>query len=502
MNSKTMKRSVFDSIERWGNRLPHPVFLFIWLSLIVMVVSFIAAKAQLSYTLPGENTQYVHNMLSLAGIREWLGGSVKEFINFPPLGIVIIATIGIGLADSSGLISYSVQRLVNKTGKWQLTISIMALGIVSNVVGAVGYIVLIPLACRAYQAAGRSPLVGLATAFAGVAGGTHATIFITTYDVVIAGITTSAAQLIDPEYSVSPLANYFFMSASVLLLVAVGSCISIMVVEKRQHWLIDNDATDSHLISHDIPCNKKNDRAMLASGSVFLSAIIFFVLSAAVPGNWLAPNEGQQLARSEIISGLPIVISITFGLSGLTYGYLSGSFRGEQDLIKACQKSLSQLGLFLLIIFVASQLIYIFKLSQLSGVLAMSMSNMVADLSLHPAFILLLVVILCAFLNLFMGSPVVQWSLMAPVLIPSLFYVDIPLEVTQAAFRIGDSVTNIISPLFGYLGLILATAQDYDKNAKLGTLMSLMLPFSMAFLFAWTALLLFWVYVLQWPMGM
>lgn len=132
----------------------------------------------------------------------------------------------------------------------------------------------------------------------------------------------------------------------------------------------------------------------------------------------------------------------------------------------------------------------------------MSMSNMVADLSLHPAFILLLVVILCAFLNLFMGSPVVQWSLMAPVLIPSLFYVDIPLEVTQAAFRIGDSVTNIISPLFGYLGLILATAQDYDKNAKLGTLMSLMLPFSMAFLFAWTALLLFWVYVLQWPMGM
>ncbi|CAK3147498.1 MULTISPECIES: AbgT family transporter [Vibrio] len=501
-----MPNTFFDKLERWGNKLPHPVFLFLWLSLIIIVTSFFTSNAQVSYTLPGGNIEHVNNLLSLEAVRTWLGGSVKEFISFPPLGVVIIATIGIGLADSSGLISYSVQRLVSKTGKWQLTVSIMILGILSNVVGSVGYIVLIPLACRAYQAANRPPLAGLATAFAGVAGGTHATVFLTTYDVVIAGITTSAAQLIDPTIIVSPLANYFFMSASVFALVLVGSFVSINIVEKRQSRFACHYATPEQRFtdSYDFDNNKaaNNDKAMWAAAVVFVMVAVFVVLSTVLPNGWLAPYEGQPLGRSEVMRGLPIIIAVTFGLSGLAYGYLSGSFKCERDLLNACQKSMSQLGVFLLIIFVASQMIYLFKLSQLSGVLAMSMSSLVTEVQLHPAIILLLVVILCAFLNIFMGSPIVQWSMIAPVLIPSLFYVGIPLEVTQAAFRIGDSVTNIISPLFGYLGLILAAAQDYDKEAKLGTLMSLMLPFSLAFLLVWTTLLLVWVYVLQWPMGL
>ncbi|WP_206194016.1 AbgT family transporter [Serratia microhaemolytica] len=491
----------FDKIEQWGNRLPHPVFLFLWLALIVVVASFVASVAQVSYTLPSGEIQHVNNLLSANGIRTWLGGSVEAFIQFPPLGVVIIATIGIGLADASGLIAYSVQRLVNKTGYWQLTISIITLGILSNVIGAVGYIILIPLACQAYQAAGRPALAGLATAFAGAAGGSHATLFLTTYDVVISGITTSAAQLIDASYVVSPMANYFFMSASVLVLVFTGTVVSIRIVEKR---LAQKQLLSSHLCN--LPCldivsNKQSDRAMLAAGLVFVLCIAFFLLSTLLPGGWLSPREGQPLGRTEVIKALPVLIALTFGLSGLTFGWLSGSFKTERDLIKACQKSLSQLGLLLLIIFVASQLIYLFKLSQLSGLLAISISKLLVTTALPSTVILLLVVLLCAVLNLFIGSPVVQWSMMAPILIPSLFYAGIPLEVTQAAFRIGDSVTNIISPLFGYLGIVLATAQTYDENAKLGTLMSLMLPFSIAFLFVWTTLLLVWVYLLQWPLG-
>ncbi|MXR67706.1 AbgT family transporter [Shewanella sp. JBTF-M18] len=491
-----MQRSIFDSIERWGNRLPHPVFIFVWLSLLVAVLSFAASITELSYNLPGQETQYVQNLLSPKMIRQWLGGSVNAFINFPPLGIIVIVTIGIGLADASGLISYAVQRLVNKTGTWQLTTSILALGIISNVIGSVGYIILIPLACRAYQAAGRPPLAGLATAFAGVAGGTHATIFVTTYDVVISGITTSAAQLIDPEYVVSPLGNYFFMAASVVLLVVVGSIVSIFVVEKRQQMM-----TNARSQREVITVTQTNDKAMWVASGVFISIVTFFVFSAALSNGWLAPFEGQALGRSEVMRGLPVIIASAFGLSGITYGFLSGNFKSENDLIRGCQKSISQLGLFLLIIFVASQLIYLFKLSQLSGVLAVSINALVTHMSLHPALLVIVVVVLSAALNIFMGSPVVQWSVMAPVLIPSLFYVGIPLEVTQAAFRIGDSVTNIVSPLFGYLGLILASAQEYDKNAKIGTLMSLMLPFSIAFLFAWTTFLILWVYVLQLPVG-
>lgn len=497
-----MKHSVFNTIERWGNRLPHPVFLFLWLSLAVIVISFFAAQNQLHYTLPGSETQYVNNLLSLEGIRSWLGGSVKSFINFPPLGIVIIASLGIGLADSSGFIGYSVQRLVSNAGKWQLTVSVLTMGVLSNVFGPVGYIVLIPLACRAYQAVGRPPLVGLATAFAGVAGGTHASVFLTTYDVVIAGITTSAAQLVDPSYIVSPLANYFFMSASVIVLVLAGAFVSINVVEKRQEKQQNAYLATNSKITWVRDISARNDRAMIIAGAVLLSTIAFFVLSVALPNGWLAPHDGQPLSRSEVIQGIPMIIAITFGLSGLSYGYISGTFKNERDLINAFQKSLNQLGLFLSIIFVASQLIYLFKLSQLSGVLAMSMSSLVTDTRLHPALIVMLVVFLCALLNFFMGSPVVQWSVMAPVLIPSLFYVGIPLEVTQAAFRIGDSITNIISPLFGYLGLVLAAAHEYDEKAKLGTIMSMMLPFSLTFLLLWTAFLLVWVYVLEWPMGL
>ncbi|WP_417522404.1 AbgT family transporter [Marinobacter sp.] len=495
-----MQHNVFNTIERWGNRLPHPVFLFLWLSLAVIVISFFAVENQLHYTLPGAETRYVNNLLSLEGIRSWLGGSVKSFVSFPPLGIVIIASLGIGLADSSGFISYAVQRLVSKAGKWQLTVSVMTMGILSNVFGPVGYIVLIPLACRAYQAAGRPPLVGLATAFAGVAGGTHASVFLTTYDVVIAGITTSAAQLIDPSYLVSPLANYFFMSTSVIVLVVARNFVSINVVEKRQESR-HHERSPTNDMAPIRAINAKNDRAMMIASAVLLFMIAFFVLSTALPNGWLAPNEGQPLSRSDAIQGIPVIIAITFGFAGLTYGYLSGNFKNERDLVNAFQKSLNQLGLFLAIIFVASQLIYLFKLSELSGVLATSMSSLVTATQLHPALILVLVVILCALLNFFMGSPVVQWSVMAPVLIPSLFYVGIPLEVTQAAFRIGDSVTNIISPLFGYLGLVLAAANEYDSKARLGTIMSMMLPFSLTFLFLWTTLLLVWVYVLEWPLG-
>ncbi|MBO2676770.1 AbgT family transporter [Shewanella algae] len=491
--------SLFDTIERWGNRLPHPVFLFLWLSLLIAVISFIASQMQVSYVLPGEEEQYVQNLLSPELFRQWLGGSMNAFLSFPPLGIVVVASIGVGLADASGLLRYVLQRLVKKTGTWQLPASILALGIVSNVVGSVGYIVLIPLACRAYQAAGRPPLAGLATAFAGVAGGTHATIFVTTYDVAISGITTSAAQLIDPDYVVSPLANYFFMSASVLLLVVVGTLVSLKVVEKRLHKLRPSQALSNEFT---VTVRKQDDKAMLLAGILFISIVLFFVLSAILPNGWLAPYEGQPLGRSEVMNGLPLIIAIAFGLSGITYGFVSGSFKGERDLLKACQKSLGQLSLFLLIIFVASQLIYLFKLSQLSGVLAVSVNEQLSDLTLHPAILMIAVVLLSAFLNLFMGSPVVQWSVMAPVLIPSLFFVGLPLEVTQAAFRIGDSVTNIISPLFGYLGLILATAQDYDENAKLGTLMSLMLPFSLTFLLTWTTLLVVWVYLLELPIGL
>ncbi|PSW22071.1 AbgT transporter [Photobacterium sanctipauli] len=488
-------QSCFDKIERWGNKLPHPVSLFVLLTFFVMFLSCIGHYAGWSYQLPGQELQFVQNLLSPSAIRQWLGGAVYEFIRFPPLGIIVVAMVGIGLADSSGLISYSVQRAVKQAGTWQLTATILLLGVLSNVIGSVGYIVLIPLACRTYQAAGRPPLAGLATAFAGVAGGTHATVFMTTYDVVIAGISTSAASLISPDIVVSPLANYYFLASSVFLLIAVGSVVSIKFVEPRlsKHYVQQK--------SDEVSPNRKNDRALFWSTFVFLGTLAAILIAAIHPDGWLRPEEGTLFAHSEIVKGLPILVSITFGLSGLTFGWLSGAFSSEKDIIEACQKSLSQLGLFLLLIFFASQLIYMFKLSQISGYLAVNFGNLVSSFAVSPILLVIAVITISAILNIFMGSPVVQWSMMAPVFIPTMLMAGIPIELTQVAFRIGDSVTNIISPLFGYLGIILATAQQYSSKAKIGTLVSMMLPFSLSFLVMWSSFLLLWVFYFELPLG-
>ncbi|MGZ9899344.1 AbgT family transporter [Shewanella gaetbuli] len=498
MHSKTVEgsASIFDRIEKWGNKLPHPVSLFFILTVGLLLVSAIGSYLGWSYQLPDQPEQTINNLISEQGLRNWLSGSIQAFISFPPLGIIIIAMIGIGIADASGLIGYAVQRAIKHAGTWQLTSTILLLGVLSNIVGSVGYIVLIPLACRAYIAAGRSPLAGLATAFAGVAGGTHATFFITTYDIVIAGISTSALNLLHPDLTVSPLANYYFLSASVILLVAVGTVVSIKFVEPRLSR--SEHCNPQHL---SLAPSTENDRALKVAGAVFISAIGLILFSSLSENGWLAPANPEQLARSEVIKGLPILVSFVFGLSGMVFGFVSGKFRREQDIIKACEQSLSQLGLFLLIMFFASQLIFTFKLSNLAGLLAVNLSDMLAVLSIEGPVLVIILVLFSAVLNIFMGSPVVQWSVMAPVFVPTLLLAGLPIELIQVAFRIGDSVTNIISPLFGYLGLILATAQQYQGHAKLGTLVSMMLPFSMAFLIMWTSLLVIWVYVLEWPLG-
>ncbi|GLS89973.1 aminobenzoyl-glutamate transporter [Psychromonas marina] len=493
--NQNSRQSIFDRIEHWGNKLPHPVFLFILLTIFVIVLSCVGHYAGWHYQLPGQEQQFVQNLISPAALREWIGGSVEAFIRFPPLGIIVVAIIGIGLADSSGLIGYSVQRAVKQAGTWQLTATILLLGVLSNMVGSVGYIVLIPLACRTYQAAGRPALAGLATAFAGVAGGTHATIFMTTYDVVIAGISTSAAQLVDPAIIVSPLANYYFLAASVILLIMVGTLVSIKIVEPRLAN-IDINRTDDVILP-----NTDDDRALLFTAIVFFSTLTLILVAAIHPDGWLSPAEGTMLGRSEVVKGLPVLVSFLFGISGLTFGWLSGTFKTEKDIIAACQKSLGQLGLFLLLIFFASQLIYVFKLSQISGFLAANFGAFAESFSIHPILLVLFVIISSAILNIFMGSPAVQWSMMAPVFIPTMLIAGLPVELTQVAFRIGDSVTNIISPLFGYLGIILATAQQYNPNAKIGTLVSMMLPFSLSFLLMWSVFLILWVFVFKLPLG-
>ncbi len=495
MPKSRANRSLFDWIEKWGNRLPHPIVLFILLTVVVLVISKFGSLLGWHYQLPGQPVASVEDLLSEFGLRAWLGGALQAFAAFPPLSIIIVAMIGVGIADASGLIGYAVQRAVRHAGTWQLTATIMLLGLLSNVAGAVGYIVLIPLACRAYLAAKRSALAGLAAAFAGVAGGSHASVFLTTYDVVLSGISTSAAQLVDPMVTVSPLANYYFLTASVGMLVLVGTWISIRVVEPR---LARYSCTGFPI---EVIPDTRHDKAMFSALGAAMLLVLMMVIATLHPSGWLTPSDPTMFARSEVIKGLPIIVSLTFALSGLVFGFMSGSFKGESDVIKGCQKSMERLGLFLVIIFFASQLIFIFQLSQLSGLLAVTLSELLAWLNVKGPMLVVGLITFSAFLNLFMGSPMVLWSLMAPVFVPSLMLAGLSVDLIQVAFRIGDSVTNIITPLFGYLGLILATAQQYEPKAKLGTLMSMMLPYSIAFFVMWSGLLLLWVYVFHLPLG-
>lgn len=479
-----------DLVEKGGNALPHPTMLFLGFALLVIVASAIAASSGIEAVHPGtgEPIRPV-SLLTVKGLHEILTKMVTNFTGFAPLGTVLVALLGIGVAEASGLIGATMRLLVLSAPRRLLTVVVVFSGVMSNVGSEVGYVLLVPIAALIFKAAGRHPVAGLAAAFAGVSGGYSANLLLGTVDPLLAGLTQEAARIVDPAARVSPACNYYFMAASTFLLTLVGTFVTERVVEPRLGpWTpTAGDADELRALG----VEERRGLLWAAVTGLVLTAIVMW---GTVPARgFLRDPETGDLLHSPFMSGIVALLFLSSALMGIAYGLGARTIRSDGDVIKGMSKSMETLGGYLVLVFFAAQFVAYFNSTKLGLILAVKGAEMLKASGFAGEPLMIAFILLSAFLNLFMGSASAKWALMAPVFVPMFLLVGWDPALTQAAYRIGDSSTNIISPMMSYFALIISFFQRYQPNAGIGTLVATMLPYSLAFLVMWTIGLIAWV---------
>lgn len=485
------KRSVFlrslDRIEQVGNRLPHPATLFAIFALLIAIISDIVYRAGVTATHPGTGKIIeAVSMLNSDGLRFMYSKATDNFVHFPPLGIVLVAMIGIGVAEGSGLISALLRHLVTAAPKRLVTAAVIAAGILSHLASSAGYVILIPLGAMIFAAFKRHPIAGIAAAFCGVSGGFGANFLIGSIDPILAGLTESAAGLVDPEMHINPAVNFYFMVASAFLLVILGTWITEKIVEPRL-----GTYEGTHEEFDKISSNEK--KGLLWAGISAAVVIILLALLVIPEGGVLRDPETGTILRSPFMSGLITSLLIFFLVPGIAFGIAVGTIRSDKDVVKHMTSSMKGLAGYIVLVFFAGQFVYYFKQSNIGVLFAIKGAEVLKSIGFTGIWLLISFVVLSAFINLFMGSASAKWAIMAPVFVPMFMLLGYHPGITQAAFRIGDSITNIITPMMSYFALIVAFAQKYDEKYGIGTITATMLPYSVIFGLFWTILLAVWM---------
>jgi len=558
-----------NTIEVVGNKLPDPAVLFLILLIVVWLLSWLLAPMQFSELDPrtGKPIQVV-NQMSGTAIAAFLSNMVTTFTGFHPLGVVLVALLGVGVAEHTGFINAALKGLLSFTSAWLLTPMVILVGIVSHTAADAGYVLVIPLGGVIFYAAGRHPLAGIAAAFAGVSGGFNANFIPSSIDPLLAGLTQTSAQIINTGYTVNPLSNWFFAAASSVLIVGVGWFITDRIIEPRlrRSTPVDGDESEMPKMQELGPRESRGLWAALAALALCL-AILFIVSApsdspmrspsgfrltaqsfeglraAGVPEDVLKKAEplrgqtqagqtafqnalktrlGEQAAtqhgpqfvaaaeqtpRELTASTAPLMqaivplIFLLFLVPGVVFGYAAGTVKGHRDVIKGMSKSMSTMGYYIVLAFFASLFIAAFGQSNIGALLALKGANVLRALELPGQVTIVGIILLTALVNLLIGSASAKWALLSPIFVPMLMQLGLSPELTQAAYRVGDSTTNIITPLMPYFPLVVVYGQRYVKSTGIGTLVSLMLPFSLIFLVIWTAfLIVYWL--LGFPLGL
>ncbi len=495
MGDKTVLANILNWIEIAGNRLPHPVTLFFFASIAVLMLSQIAEildwrLVKTVVDAQGEQQQVevvARGLLDSDGLWWIFSNLLSNFINFPPLALVLVAMLGIGVAERTGLIAALIHVSLSRVPGGFLTPIVFFIAVMSSMALDAGYVVLPPLAAALYLAFGRSPLVGIAVAFAGVSAGFSANLFITAIDPLLAGFTQASANLVNEAYQVSATANWWFMIASTFLLTCVGWWVTAVIVEPR---LTARFAYQLVTYSEDEQESVDNARGLKWAAGAFFMALLVVILMVVVPG---APLFGEGGRFSRWVEVIVPLIFILFILPGIAFGYGARVINKERGIAHLMSETMASLGPYIVLAFFAAQFIAFFKYSYLGEMLAILGGEFLLMLDL-PAWLLMTVFLLIVmFANLFIGSASAKYAFFAPVFVPMLMQVGISPELTQAAYRVGDSVTNIITPLNPYMVVILAFLQRYLPQAGIGTLISIMLPYAAVFAVAWLFLLLAWM---------
>ncbi len=493
VSENTGKKSMMDKflsiIERGGNALPDPTTLFALLAFLVIVISGIASLFEIEVVHPGtgELVRPV-NLFSVNGIHRILEGLVTNFTSFAPLGTVLVSLLGIGIAEGSGLIGAVLRLLVLAAPKKLLTFVIIFAGILSNTASEVGYVLLVPLSAIIFLSVGRHPLAGMAAAFAAVSAGYSANLLLGTIDPLLAGLSEEAARIIDPGYTVNPTANYYFMFVSTFFLAGIGTWVTEKIVVPRLGEY-KGDVKREELKKLDAK-EKKGLKYALVASIVFTGILLLGTIPA---DGFLRDPVTGDLLRSPFMSGIVAFIFIGGALTGIAYGIGAGTYKSDRDAIKGMAKSMETLGTYIVLVFFAAQFVAFFNWTNLGLIFAIEGAEVLKSLGLGSIPLALTFILVSSIINLFMGSASAKWAIMAPVFIPMFMLLGFSPEFTQVAYRIGDSVTNIIAPMMSYFALIVAFFQRYDKNAGIGTIIATMLPYSITFFITWSILLVIWV---------
>ncbi|UTV27829.1 AbgT family transporter [Photobacterium atrarenae] len=509
-NKKALFTRFLDTVEWLGNLLPHPITLFALFCLAILIASGVAGYFDVSVVDPrpegapgraADGMIHVVSLLNEDGAQKIVANLVKNFTGFAPLGTVLVAMLGVAIAEHSGLLSSAMRGLVMGASRRMVTLVVVFAGIVSNTASELGYVVLVPLAAMLFHSLGRHPLAGLAAAFAGVSGGYSANLLLGTVDPLLSGITETAAQMIDPTYTVGPEVNWYFMFASTFAITIMGAFVTEKIVEPKLGQYNPEEA------SEDLGNDKMGKLTALEKKGLKAAGLAALVVSALlaltiVPENGILRHpETGLVAGSPFLKGIVAFIFVFFAIPGFVYGKVVGTMKNDRDVIDAMAKSMSSMGMYIVLVFFAAQFVAFFKWTNFGQVFAVGGADFLQSIGLTGPALFFAFILMCGFINLMIGSASAQWAVTAPIFVPMLMLVGYAPETIQAAYRIGDSVTNIITPMMSYFGMILAVATRYQKNLGLGTLISTMLPYSMVFIVGWSIMFYVWVFVLGIPVG-
>lgn len=483
-----------SAVEKVGNKLPSPSILFGILALITLIGSYVVSSLGWNAVNPVDNKTITGvNLLNVEGIQRILKEMVTNMTGFAPLGVVLVSMLGIGIAEKSGLINSGIKLLVVYSPKKILSFVIVFAGVLSNMASDVGYVVLIPLAGIIFSSVGRNPIVGMAAAFAGVSGGFSANLFLGTIDPLLAGLTEEGARIVNSAYSVNPAANYYFMFVSTFIIAISGTFVTEKIIAPRFGESGDFGKEEVQKL------NDKEKKGILYSVIAFIICAII-ILIGVLPENGILRGKNGSILHSPLIDSVVVFILLISAIMGIAYGFGAKTFKNSGDIVKGMDESMKSLGSYLTLVFFAAQFVAFFKWSNIGVLTAINGANLLKSLDLGLIPLVILFVIFSGIVNLVIGSASAKWAILAPVFVPIFMLMGYSPELSQAVYRVGDSITNPISPMMSYFALIITFFHKYDPKAGLGTIISTMLPYSIAFFILWTLLLIVWI-LLGLPLG-